>query len=94
MRNPLLPFPLGNIVLTERACAELQSTGQTPEQVLARHCFGDWGELEKDDWERNDHALENALRLLSAYRLRNNTQIWVITEWDRSSTIILLPDEY
>ena len=44
MRNPLLPFPLGAITLTEGAAA-LQSTKQSPEQLLARHIFGDWGEL-------------------------------------------------
>ena len=94
MPSPLLPFPLGEIVLTEGAATALHSTGQTPEQLLARHCFGDWGELDADDWARNNHALENALRLLSSYRLRDKTKIWVITEWDRSSTTILLPDDY
>ena len=94
MPNRLLPFPLGAITLTEGAAAALQSTKQSPEQLLARHSFGDWGELDDEDWERNNHALENALRLLSAYRLRDNTKIWVITEWDRSGTTVLLPDEY
>ena len=89
-----LPFPLGKIVLTEGAFAALQSTGQTPEQVLVRHCFGDWGELNDEDWERNDHALLNALRLLSSYPLRDKTTVWVITEWDRSTTTVLLPSEY
>ena len=94
MRNPRVPFPLGDIVLTEKASAALQSTGQIPEQLLARHCFADWGELDEEDWERNNHALENALRLLSAYRLRDDTKIWVVTEWDRSATTVLCPDEY
>ena len=89
-----LPFPLGAIALTEGAAAALQSTGQTPEQLLARHCFGDWGELEAEDWESNNQALLNALQLLSSYRLRDKTTLWVITEWDRSSTTILLPQEY
>ena len=94
MRNPLLPFPLGEIAITEGASAALQSTGQTPEQLLARHCFGDWGELDEEDWNRNSHALLHSLRLLSSYRLRDKTMVWVITEWDRSCTTILLPQEY
>ena len=73
MRNPLLPFPLGTIAITEGASAALQSTEQTPEQLLARHSFGDWGELDEEDWERNNHALSNALRLLSSYHLRDKT---------------------
>ena len=94
MRNPLLPFPLGEIAITEGASAALQSTAQTAEQLLGRHSFGDWGELGDEDWERNNHALENALRLLSSYRLRDKTMVWVITEWDRSCTTVLLPQEY
>jgi len=33
-------------------------------------------------------------RLLSAYRLRDGSKVWIITEADRSSTCILLPEEY
>jgi hypothetical protein len=88
------PVPLGNIVLTVGAVAALEQAGQTPEQLLARHSFGDWGEADPDDWMKNDDALQNGLRLLSCYRLRDNTKVWVITEWDRSSTTILLPEEY
>ena len=91
---PPYPFPMGKILLTVGAVAALEQSGQTPEQLLARHSFGDWGELEAEDWARNNHALDNALRLLSSYRLRDNTKIWVITEWDRSATTILLPAEY
>lgn len=91
---PTYPFALGQIALTPGAVAALEVAGQTPEQLLARHSFGDWGMLDAEDWTRNNHALENGLRLLSSYRLRDNTKIWVITEWDRSSTTMLLPEEY
>ena len=33
-------------------------------------------------------------RLLSAYRLKDGAKIWIITEWDRSVTTVLLPEEY
>jgi hypothetical protein len=29
-----------------------------------------------------------------AYRLRDGTKVWIITEADRASTTVLLPDEY
>ena len=32
--------------------------------------------------------------LFSAYELRDDTRIWIITEADRSVTTILLPEEY
>ena len=87
-------FPLGTISLTDGAICALERTGQRPEQLLARHLFCDWGELDEDDWQRNEFALQNGLSLLSAYRLRDNTKVWVITESDRSSTTVLLPEEY
>jgi hypothetical protein len=33
-------------------------------------------------------------RLLSSYTARNGRRFWIITEWDRSVTTILLPEEY
>jgi hypothetical protein len=42
----------------------------------------------------NAEALKEGLRLLSAYHLKDGTKIWVITEWDRSATTVLLPEEY
>ena len=59
-----------------------------------RHACGDWGTVCPDDALANDEALEEGERLLSAYKLRDGTKVWIITEADRSSTCILLPDEY
>lgn len=61
---------------------------------LARHTAGDWGEVPPEDACANDEALLVGERLLSAYRLRASTKLWIITEADRSSTCILLPEEY
>jgi hypothetical protein len=55
---------------------------------------GDWGDLHAADRAENEHSLKHGFRLLSAYTLRDGTRIWVITEADRSSTCILLPEEY
>ena len=86
--------PLGTISLTEGAIFALAKAEQKAEQLLARHLFADWGELDEEDWKRNDFALQNNLSLLSSYRLRDNTKVWIITESDRSSTTVLLPSEY
>ena len=55
---------------------------------------GDWGELPEEDIAENERSVEQGLRVFSAYWLQTGTKIWVITEWDRSATTILLPDEY
>ena len=40
------------------------------------------------------NALQYGDRLLSSYVLSESCKVWVITEWDRSVTTILLPSEY
>ncbi len=93
--NRSLPeFPLGRIVATPGALRALEETNQIPFEFLARHQAGDWGDLCEADKRENEFSIQNGLRILSAYRTRNNTKIWVITEADRSVTTLLLPEEY
>ncbi len=88
------PFALGQIVATRGALAALEAAGQPPIQFIRRHAAGDWGEVCEEDRAINDEAVEGGDRLLSAYQTAKGERIWVITEWDRSVTTILLPDEY
>ena len=83
-------FPLGQIVATPGAIEALNEARQSPVEFLARHAQGDWGE----DKALNDQAVKDVSRILSAYRTKLGVKIWVITEADRSSTCLLLPDEY
>lgn len=87
-------FPLGQVVATQGALAALETTDQSPIEFIGRHMAGDWGELDPFDIEQNNLAVAGGSRLLSAYRLSDGTKVWVITEWDRSATTILLPEEY
>lgn len=41
----------------------------------------------------NNEAVKNGERILAAY-MYGDTKIWIITEWDRSATTILFPEEY
>jgi hypothetical protein len=76
------------------ALEALAATGQTPAEFLARHLAGDWGDLCPEDRRLNDQALREGSRLLSAYRTARGVKLWVITEANRSSTCLLLPEEY
>ena len=60
---------------------------------MERYCNKDWGILSDEDKEMNEQALQGEDRLMGAY-MTCKGKIWIITEWDRSSTIILFPDEY
>ena len=85
---------LGTVVATPGALRALAAANTTGSELLERHRAGDWGELSKEDMQSNETALRDGERILSAYRLSDGTKIWIITEADRSSTCILLPDEY
>ena len=90
--NIELAFPLGQLVITPSALAIL--TDQDIIASLHRYCSKDWGDVCKEDWKQNDLALEQGNRLLAAYRSADGTPYWIITEWDRSCTTILLPEDY
>jgi len=87
-------FPLGQVVSTPGAIDALARAGQDAWQFIGRHVGGDWGELDEEDRRENELSLKEGFRILSAYRLSDGTKIWVITEADRSSTCVLLPEEY
>jgi hypothetical protein len=88
------PFPLGQVVGTPGALEALARSGQSPADFLDRHAAGDWGEVDAGDRQANEDALVNDERLLSAYRTKLGERIWIITEWDRSVTTLLRPEEY
>lgn len=87
-------FPLGQIVATHAVLEALKNAGQSASEFISRHASGDWGDVCNEDKEANEESLKEGSRILSAYRLNNGTKIWIITEADRSSTCILLPEEY
>ena len=85
-------FALGQTVGTPGALEALH-----PEDLsrsLQRHAQGDWGDCGEEDRQENELSLQEGFRLFSVYHDRKGTKFWIITEADRSSTTILLPDEY
>lgn len=69
----------------------------SPEEMsvaLKRHLSGDWGNLDAEDKQANEQALQAGARLLSSYTSTSGTKFYVITQADRSSTTLLLPEEY
>lgn len=85
-------FPLGRLVATSNAASQL-----SPEDVavaIHRHALGDWGEVCDEDQASNEEALVEGLRLLSVYTGSSGITFWIITEWDRSTTTVLLPEDY
>jgi len=91
-------FPLGHIVMTQgiKALIDDSQSPLTNADLLAiinRHKMGDDGDVCEEDAESNQYALTHNLRIFSVYKHEAST-IWIITEADRSSTTLLLPEEY
>ena len=93
-------FSSGLVVMTPGAIAALrQAAGDAyfrlAADLVVRHSEGDWGEVDAEDAAANEYAVQHGLRLLSVYRLPDGAgRLWLITEADRSTTTLLLPDEY
>jgi len=88
-------FDLGQVVMTPGVQNLL--TGEDDMQrlsnIITHHREGDWGDVDPEDQATNDEAVELGERILGSHRL-GGKKIWVITEWDRSVTTALLPEEY
>jgi hypothetical protein len=87
-------FELGQLVMTPGANDTLQRARQLPLEFLLRHKNGDWGDLPPEDVRENERALRDGSRVFSSYLTRTEEKLWIITEWDRSATTLLLPEDY
>ena len=90
-------FPLGSCVATPGAIGALKDEcGDwrfSAAVYLARHQGGDWGDVPSEDARENELSVREGFRIVSAYEVAGE-RIWIITEGGRSSTCILLPEEY
>ena len=90
----MIRFQLGQMVATPGALSALEKAEQLPAEFLDRHVNGDWGEVPDADKQENELSVEQGFRILSAYTTSAGDRIWILTEADRSATIIMLPEEY
>lgn len=92
---PHVRFAPGDIVMITGVADLVQQGRLNPTPYLRRHLGGDWGDLDEGDRRQNDAALASGEdRLFSSYQVDRDLKLWFITEWDRSVTTMLLPDEY
>lgn len=100
-----IKFDLGNVVATRQLhdyLSENEYFNTFVGYCLTLYVAGNWGVLPLEDWQQNDAAVVNGERILASYPIPadlreavgGEDRIWIITEWDRSVTTILFPDEY
>ncbi len=86
------PLKIGRLVATPNALSHVPHVEMM--EALKRHVAHDWGEVTPEDQRANDEALRCGFRVLSVYRTKAGVRFWIITEADRSSTCVLLPEDY
>lgn len=93
-------FSLGRYAVSRGALREIHRCGDQTLRYFRRHALGDWGEVCAADATANETAIANEgipdrqQRVLSVYRARSGSKLYVITEADRSITTLLLAEEY
>lgn len=87
-----MKLKLGKVVATPGVMRSVSDAEMI--ESLRRHGAGDWGDVCEEDKLANDDSLREGSRVLSSYKTMAGVKFWVITESDRSSTTLLLPEEY
>ena len=88
-------FSPGQMIVTRGISDLIQRGRLNPSAYLRRHLSGDWGDLSDEDRRQNDLALASGEdRLFSSHQVAPDLTLWIVTEWGRSVTTLLLPSEY
>ncbi len=87
-------FELGMTLITPGAEEKLST--EIIAMAMIKYMSGDWGDTYEQDKKANYEALlpETQGRLMGVYKYDEEKKFYIITEWDRSVTTILLPEEY
>ena len=83
---------LGMILMTRKAANQLNRKDVI--DCLERHLVGDYGDVDDVDWSSNNVARAYGFPVVSDYSDRKKNRFHIVTEPDRHTTTILLPEEY
>lgn len=92
-------IPLGRLVMTAGVADLVRQHPALAQQIvdwLRRHRVNDCPNLDDHDRAANAWAIEAGERVLTSWTFGDGCliEVWLITEWDRSQTTVLLPSEY
>ena len=88
-----LAFPIGALIFS-RAVDHLVRAGRLdPIPYFRRHTRGGWGDVNVQQWQANSTALQSGASLESHYVIHPGLAIRIVTDAQRSATVIVLPSE-
>ena len=76
-----------------RSCDKSLSQKELVDAVI-RHQRGDWGLVDEKHVKPMRPAYMKRVGLIQPTRTRTKIEFWVITDYDRAATNVLLPSEY
>lgn len=88
LRN--VKFEVGSIVVTPAAEVALSANGTLVDDLLARHQEGDWGDVTDPLRMVNERGLTDCFNLQSRYTLADGQRLVVLTNRDRTTTMVHL----
>jgi hypothetical protein len=91
-RSNTIKFNSGNLLATSLVLEQISL--EEIHEALNRHRCCDWGDVSESDRETNDRAFQEGYLLMSVYHDKNGIKFYIITTSDRSTTRVMLPDEY
>ena len=59
--------------------------------MLNRHANGDWGDICEDCAKKNNKAVKDGETVMSVYLTDNGSEVLIVTNADRSLTLVFLP---
>ena len=95
-----IKFPIGTLAASQGVNIQMEGDPNFKRFVFGcvdKHIRGQWGKVPREDAELNERALQGGARIMSVYAIPGRLEqsdLWIITEADRSVTTILFPNEY
>jgi hypothetical protein len=85
-----IKFEVGQLVVTPTAAAAIAENGVTLDALMQRHQSGDWGEISPAIHAVNERGISDQFNLQSGYALPDGRRVVIVTNRDRSATMVHL----
>lgn len=92
-KGPPRLFDAGALYFSDRVQQTMDEGRLDPLPYFLRHSRGDWGEVTDHQWRENNAALHSGKRLESFFTVHRELALSIVTEADRSATLIRLSSE-
>lgn len=86
--HPNRLFQVGSLLFTDEIQRLMDEGRLDPMPFFLRHIRGDWGEVADYQWRENNAAVQSGDRIESFYIVHRELALSIVTEADRSATLI------